>query len=324
LIRQALAIAAALAVFAAGAPFCAGDARPTSIPTNLEMLEDLVRTVVEENAGKIPLEPGETVVIRHAGGHEVGWIVENYLAGRLASLGASVYLEPEMVMPAAEEAQAAEPEQERETKGPGPRRQGAAEGAGGQGVPDSTDAARDSDDDDSWPPKSFYEAVGDSLEEESAEDRISLAEALKKTPQETEKSRPSAAAQGVLMRAPFSYGDAPEPDRVLEFRVGELDVDYTRRWRKSLFGSSMVERSARAAIFFKLLDGADGKLLWTGSGRSQRRDVVPQKMLAELEDTPGRAGAERPRSGGIGRMIEPIVVSGIVVGLVVLFYSSRT
>ena len=86
----------------------------------------------------------------------------------------------------------------------------------------------------------------------------------------------------------------------------------------------MVERSARAVVFFRLLGGRDGRVLWTDSGRAERTDVVPLKLLAVLEEADGGRPSKGPSAGGLGRVVEPIVVSGIVVGLVFLFYSSRT
>lgn len=329
MIRSTLATAAALAFLVCGRAFAAEEVKPRSIPTNLEMLEELARQVVEESAVKVPLDRGQIVLVRHLGDHEIGWIVENYLAGRLASLGASVYLD--RGRPGSEAGEMKDSGEEKSRMPGGQDVSGAAgegqdTGTGVPGEPDTTDVMpQDPGDSDTWPPKSFQPAVDDTLEGEEGTGGVSLEEAVKssadlgKRPGEGE-----TGATGDSGRSYSPYAETPAPDRILEFRVGELGVGYTRRWRKSLFGAAMVERSARAVIFFQLLDGKDGKVIWTDSGRLQRKDVVPQKLLTELEDTPGASGPGRVGGGGIGRVIEPLVVSGIVVGLVFLFYSSRT
>ena len=86
----------------------------------------------------------------------------------------------------------------------------------------------------------------------------------------------------------------------------------------------MIERSARAVVFFRLLDKTDGRVLWADSGRAAITDVVSQKMLADLEVVDEGWVQDESTSGGLGRVVEPIVVSGIVVGLVFLFYTSKT
>ena len=317
MIKVIISLTAAVAILACGQACADDDIKSRSFPTNLEMLEDLARRIVDEKAVKIPVDSGEVILVRRTGDHAVSWIVENYLAGRLAALGAPVYLVREQPGEGLEESAAAGSDPE-ETAG-NRRRPGAQDTTvvdpGGQEAtaawPDETDES------DTWPPKSFKPEADDSLDVRAPGDDISLSEAL---------TTPPGTAEAVesVKQSPSPFGDAPAPDLVLEFRVAELDVGYTRRWRKSLFGTAMVERTARAAIFFRLLDGKDGKVLWTDSGRSQRRDVVPQKLLAELEDTPGQTGPKSAGVGGIGRVVEPIVVSGIVVGLIFLFYSSRT
>jgi hypothetical protein len=337
LIRLILALAAALAALA-GHAFASGDVKPSSFPTNLEMLEDVARLVVEESAGKVPLESGQTVLVMHTGEHEAAWIVENYLAGRLAALGASVYLAVTAVTEESESPAQGEAEDSgADLEGTiGRRRAGAqgeaaaekSEGETGPAAAAGRDTiaapVREVDDPDAWPPKSFYLANEDSLREAAPGDEVPLSDEVAKSPGRAGTEAADGSATAPAVPAASAYGDAPQPNRVLEFRIGELDVAYTRKWRKSLFGTAMVERSARAAVFFRLMDAKDGKVLWADSGRLEKRDVVPENLLAELEDTPDRPGARGAASGGLGRVIEPIVVSGIVVGLVVLFYSSRS
>lgn len=332
--KTILALSMTAVMFVGGWAHADDEIRPSSISTNLEVLEGLARQVVDRSLDEVPLDTGEIVLIRYTKAHAVAWMVENYLAGRLAALGSSVYLDVPPPGMSEENPQGAASNRERSQrrKSPAERdtttavfddgpRSGGNEGVEREGP---------------WPGTVGQEATPDSIS--GAPDDAAAGGGVEVTDVESEPEEavPSeegsdAAKSGVestgsrAAQAPYTpAGDAPPPDRILEFRVGELDVSYTRRWRKSLFGSAMIERSARAVIFFRLLDAEDGRVLWTHSDRLEKRDVVPQKLLAGLEDAPGQSGSKSAVSGGIGRVIEPIVVSGIVVGLVLLFYSSRT
>ncbi len=282
------------------------DERPASFATNLELLEELAREIIDSSVDEIPVRDGEAVLLKSAEGHEIAWVVENYLAGRLWALGASVYVDmtEQLDGSAAEDRFSAA-----RREGPKRQRPGAPEAMEipGRGWADS--------------------AAVEEADERRAEPDTSSAE----SPPPGEGSSVSRPEGGVAAgsepdgpaRETTLFREAPVPDKVLVFCVSELEVAYPRRWRKSLFGSTMVERWARATISFRLLDGADGRVLWTDSGRRETRNIVPERLLAELEDLPGDKETETS-SGGIGRIVEPVVVSGIVVGLVLLFYSSRT
>ena len=314
------ALSAALLLLAFGASAGAPEqGRPRSIPTNMELLEELAREIVDKSLGDIALEPGDVVLVRCVEDHAIAWVVEDYLAARLAALGASVYLAPRPPQKAAGEAGASDATS-KET--PKKRR------------PASGDTTRTG-------PMSLSDSEEDVILTPGRPDTGSAAKTPAESPDEPglagspDSSGVSMPRGGGVAETASKEGDAgvelqtvvgpaPAPDKVLDFRVGDLEVNYTRRWRKSLFGSAMVERTARAALFFRLLDGKDGRVMWSGSDRRDKRDIVPQKMLSDLEDVPGQAGSQGTAGGGLVRVVEPIVVSGIVVGLVFLFYSSRT
>jgi len=251
--RPIFALALALAILFC-APVSAEDGRkPSSLPTNLEMLEDLARLVVDESAVKIPFEPGETILLRRTGDHAVGWIVENYLAGRLAALGVSVYVAPDAGGETQEGPVSLEPSEEETAKNR--VRPGAREAAGTPAGRDTTATFSGHDDEsDEWPPKSFTQAAEDSAQGGLNEEDTPTMEGVNAPPGDVETNVEAGQTAGETKRSSFQFKESPVPDLVLEFRVGELDVGYTRRWRKSLFGTAMVERSARAAIFFRLLN----------------------------------------------------------------------
>lgn len=316
-----------------------------SVPTNLELLEKLVRDAVDGVLEGAPLNPNDTLHVRILGRHRLEWVVENYLLARLATDVAAVYVTQakrdtavggklgpmgrrERFEQMAREAEAAR--DERFDAVP-PASQGFDEGedprfespAGGDVANDDFGGAQDT----------LGVEAGDeetSLLEEQEGQPASMIEAetiqvdAPPSKVETESRGDEEEALRAEREAQQIVGVAPQTGKLLEFRIGELEVRYPRRWRGSLFGSAMVERSARAVVFFRLLDKTDGRVLWADSGRAAGTDVVGQKLLADLEEAEeGGERAESP-SGGLGRVVEPIVVSGVVVGLVFLFYSSRT
>jgi hypothetical protein len=335
-------IVIALLLCAWGLPAAAEEgSAPRSVPTNMELLEGIVHQLVDGTLDKMPLARGDVVLIRCSETHDISWMVEDYLAGRLASLGVSAYLD----LPAQEAGEGV------------PKEQSTRPGKPAEGEPDAAGAARGGDALGSEAGSDTASARGeDALGSEAGSDTASARgeaagldegasgdasgdlgaqiQAAGGAPEGAGvRGRPEGAAAGEMKNDEAEdvgrgvrplFEKAPAPDKVVDFRISELGVEYTRRWRKSLFGSAMVERSARAAVFFRVLDGADGRVLWTDSGRREKKDIVPEKMLTRLEDIPGLNPSAESEGGGVTRVLEPLIVSGIVVGLVLLFYSSRT
>jgi len=307
--------------------------RTGSVPTNLDVVESLVRETVDGALESAPFSPDDTVHVRGAGvRHRLEWVIENYLLARLAAEVEAVYIDP--TGREAGKAGGAEEGADREdgvSKGArfeAQRKKLEEEGAkSDEGEGSLTDLIQGKG------------AGGDSLgagtgdvDVESDED-VEAGEALIIDPETIQVEGPPAEEGG---EAPKDEGaeeaaefremrfGTPQVGKVLEYKIGELEIRYPRRWRGSLFGSAMVERSVRAVIFFRLIDKTDGRVIWADSGRASVTDVVSQKLLEDLEVAQEGGNKTESGAGGLGRVVEPIVVSGIVVGLVFLFYSSRT
>lgn len=127
----------------------------------------------------------------------------------------------------------------------------------------------------------------------------------------------AAQAQG----APVPFPDAA--GLVLTYRIVEFGVTYHDSWRRGFMGPRVVERLASVDIYTRLVDGSAENVLWAGRGHSERLDVVPQAKLDLLE---GRTYPfTRPvlKSRPLSRLAEPVLVAGIITGLVFLFYSSQ-
>ncbi len=329
------AVAVCLIAGPGGAFAAPSDAkRPGSFPTNLELLQELAREMVDSTLEKVQLEPGEAVLVRCSDGRETAWVVEDYLAGRLAALGVYVYVDVDSGKKArasvdrlaAEEGGEAPPGRFAGPVGSETRDEAEADTMGFESDEESGPDFSEFDRDD--PFRSEEEVFEEqNLTEPEAPEGLDVPDTSEAKPPVDEAGQVGSeveATEGADEKAPMIFQTVAVPDKVLDLRIAELEVAYTRRWRKSLFGSAMVERSARAMLSFRLMDGEDGRVLWTDASRLEKRDVVPQKLLAQLEDTPAAGERKRSGGGGIGRIVEPIVVSGIVAGLVLLFYSSRT
>ncbi len=109
----------------------------------------------------------------------------------------------------------------------------------------------------------------------------------------------------------------------IAYRIVSCDVTYPRAWREWLVGSRKVERRSASDIHFQLLDG-DRSIVWAGSENRERRDIVPGSRVADLS-TPGQGFTDpQIEAGGWDKVVEPVVVAGIVGGLIYLFYTSKS
>ena len=307
-----------------------------SIPTNLDVIESLVRETVDGALEAAPFSPDDTVHVKGSGvRHRLEWVVENYLLARLAAEVEAVYIDPTrrdagkrrgavegedpdggMSKDARFEARRKELEEAKEREAGDGSLTDMIQGEGEESdslAAERTDLGVESDDESA-------EEV-DEGEASIIDPGTIQAEAPPAEESEEATTDEGAVEEGELQEVRF---ETPQEGKVLEYRIGELEIRYPRRWRSSLFGSAMVERSVRAVIFFRLIDKTDGRVIWADSGSASVTDVVSQKLLENLELAQEGGGETESGAGGLGRVVEPIVVSGIVVGLVFLFYSSRT
>lgn len=117
----------------------------------------------------------------------------------------------------------------------------------------------------------------------------------------------------------------PAPDSstmVLDARVDGWSVTYVRRIRSFPFGVKGYERLVSMHANAFLTDARTGSVAWARTGSGVYRDVVPKSDLAYVSG--GVAGIDPAVPKGSGfRFLEPMIVIGVVTGLVVLFYSNR-
>jgi hypothetical protein len=126
-------------------------------------------------------------------------------------------------------------------------------------------------------------------------------------------------------------GDATMPPAVkpadgavqLALRVESKMVVYTGRRGKFPMGTKGYDRLVAMQAQARLLDAATGDVLWARSGSKSVTDFVKAGDVPAAATGPGLFAPPVPRSSGFG-FLEPLLVSAVIVGLVVLFYSNRT
>jgi hypothetical protein len=110
----------------------------------------------------------------------------------------------------------------------------------------------------------------------------------------------------------------------LEFEILDFDLEYTKIYRKFLIGGKKVKRRADVSLLAKLVDSSDGLVLWQGEASKTYSDQFAYSQIDEVE-----AGlhefSKPPREGrSWGKVVEPIAVSAIIVGLIYLFFSNQS
>jgi hypothetical protein len=115
------------------------------------------------------------------------------------------------------------------------------------------------------------------------------------------------------------------PDRPYEMgiRVDGSGVSYLRRIRSFPFGVKGYERLAALRASLTMIDPKTGEVVWARSSSGSAVDVVRKRDLAAAVAGSGGINPPVPPGGGF-RLLEPLIVLGVVSGLIVLFYSNRT
>ncbi len=130
---------------------------------------------------------------------------------------------------------------------------------------------------------------------------------------------PGGAATGSPDSAEIQNGEG-HPLR-LNLQVDGSGVTYVRRIGRFPFGTKGYERLAAMRANATLVDPASGDVVWTRTSTRSATDVVPKGDVVYAASGSGRLNPAVPKGGT--RWLEPLIVVGVVAGLVVLFYSNR-
>lgn len=125
-----------------------------------------------------------------------------------------------------------------------------------------------------------------------------------------------------LAEDPPSRASADSSDLVLNVEVRSAGVSYVRAIKSFPFGVKGYQRLAAIQAGATLLDPVTHGVLWARSSSAQATDVVRRGDLGYAQ-TGSASLVPMPPKGGGTRLLEPLIVVGVVTGLVVLFYSNR-
>jgi len=118
--------------------------------------------------------------------------------------------------------------------------------------------------------------------------------------------------------------DPSAPGLVLKFQNIAFDVTYPDVFRSHLIGGKRVRREAAVRILATLSDGASGRVLWTGEAERTSSDVFDAGDTARVEEGTYAFAQPAVPASGWGRYAEPVFVTGIIVGLIYLFFSNQS
>jgi len=120
--------------------------------------------------------------------------------------------------------------------------------------------------------------------------------------------------------AEAEWGDIP----VLEYRILELSVDYPCGRRRHYIGRKEIERLMRVHLNLRLLGRDGGGVLWAGAAERAYRDIVPFGLIPALESEGFAFTKAETSAQKWDRVLEPVIATAIVGGLVYLFYSNKS
>ena len=110
----------------------------------------------------------------------------------------------------------------------------------------------------------------------------------------------------------------------LEFEATDFTLRYAKISRSHVFGGKEVKRSAGLRVQAKLVNPRDGLVVWMGEASRSYDDRFPYGMIAEVEEGLYMFTKPPRQSRNWGKIVEPVVVTGIIVGLIYLFFSNQS
>jgi hypothetical protein len=117
---------------------------------------------------------------------------------------------------------------------------------------------------------------------------------------------------------------APDSASVeLSYRILDMGVEYPAQGRYHGVGRLWVERRATVKLSFQLTDGITQEVKWIQESEASRGGRFPYNRLATIESKSYPFTKAKFEKKSWTRYLEPVIVSGVVGGLIYLFYSHR-
>jgi len=118
-----------------------------------------------------------------------------------------------------------------------------------------------------------------------------------------------------------SSADAP---LTLQYQNVVFNLKYVDSHRSFVVGGKRVERSAAVRIMTTLTSPSDGHVVWVGEAQRDQSDEVDYGNKTALEQGTYTFNKPVVPSAGWGKFVEPVFVTGIIVGLIYLFFSNQS
>lgn len=123
-------------------------------------------------------------------------------------------------------------------------------------------------------------------------------------------------------------GSGTKPDRSdfnLQYRVVSMGMHYFPAGGGGLFGREKVERVAFVELFLRLQQRESGEIIWARSERGGRKHLIDRALIPYVErNDEFRGELTEEEESFLSRIWEPAFISGIVLGLIYLFYTNKT
>ncbi len=122
-----------------------------------------------------------------------------------------------------------------------------------------------------------------------------------------------------------SAAPTPSPSGVvLTFQNVTFAIAYPDVYRSHLVGGKRIKRRADVRVHATVTEGASGEVLWVGEAARESTDEFDYDDSARVEQ--GTYQFARPvlPGSGWGKYAEPVFVTGIIVGLIYLFFSNQS
>ena len=109
----------------------------------------------------------------------------------------------------------------------------------------------------------------------------------------------------------------------LEFKVPVFRLTYPKVYRSYLIGGKKVKREANIKVNAKLVSDT-GDVVWIGESAAKDADQFSHGELARIQEGSYEFVKPDMPGSGWGKVVEPVLVSAIIVGMVYLFFSNQS
>ncbi|HKW15210.1 MAG TPA: hypothetical protein VJS69_12050 [Candidatus Krumholzibacteria bacterium] len=143
-------------------------------------------------------------------------------------------------------------------------------------------------------------------------------------PPDTSHAAQGSGAAGTGTPGPAGAGTAGTGTYVLTYQNVVFAVKYVDSHRSFVVGGKRVARHAAVRMMTTLTDPADGRVVWVGEAVRESDDEIDYGKAMQIEQ--GSYAFNKPivPSAGWGKYVEPVFVTGIIVGLIYLFFSNQS